>query len=307
MGHSARAIGVFDSGVGGLTVLRALCDELPHEQFIYLGDTARLPYGTKSAESVVRYALQAADALIGRGVKALIIACNTASAVALPGLRARHAQLPVIGVVEPGADAAVAATNNGCIAVLGTEATVRGGAYQRAIAQRRPDARVQASACQVFVALAEEGWTSGTVATATAQRYLAPLLAANAECVNEARGAALRAATADTLVLGCTHFPVLRRVIREVIGEQVTIVDSAVTTARAARALLSRHAMLAGRERWPERLRGQTDGSSHGTDDATAPGAVRFLATDGVARFASIGGRFLGRDIAEREIELIDL
>jgi len=297
VGDATRAIGVFDSGVGGLTVLRALCDELPHERFIYLGDTARLPYGTKSAESVVRYALQAADALIARDVKALIIACNTASAVALPGLRARHAQLPVIGVVEPGADAAVAATRNGCIAVLGTEATVRGGAYQRAIAQRRPNARVQAIACQLFVALAEEGWTCGTVATATAQRYLAPLRAVTAECADEARAAALRAATADTLVLGCTHFPVLRRVIREVIGEQVTIVDSAVTTARAARALLSRYALLAGRERSPTRLWGQ----------ATAAGAVRFLATDAVARFAAIGGRFLGRDIEAGEVELIDL
>jgi glutamate racemase len=279
---SARAIGVFDSGVGGLTVLRALCDELPHEQFVYLGDTARLPYGTKSAESVVRYALQAAAALIERRVKALIVACNTASAAALPALRQRHADLPVLGVVEPGADAAVAATRNGCIAVIGTEATVRGGAYQRAIAARRPDASVRAQACQVFVALAEEGWTSGAVARATAQRYLAPLFVPDT----------VLASAADTLVLGCTHFPVLRGVIREVVGDGVTIVDSAVTTARAARALFLGSGLL------------RVDGAN------VAPGQtprLSFLATDGAIRFACIGGRFLGREIGANQVELIDL
>jgi glutamate racemase len=274
---SSRAIAVFDSGVGGLTVLAALCAELPHEQFVYLGDTARLPYGTKSAESVVRYALQAAAALIERDVKALIVACNTASAAALPALSERYPQLPVIGVVEPGADAAVAATRSGCIAVIGTEATVRGGAYQRAIAQRRPDARVHALACQLFVALAEEGWTDGAVARATAQRYLAPLFGPDAPLTP----------AADTLVLGCTHFPVLQAVIREAVGERVSIVDSAITTARAA------HALLAGRAL----LRAQPpDG---------AP--LSFLATEGVGRFASIGARFLGRTIDAEEVELIDL
>jgi len=278
----AQAIGVFDSGVGGLTVLRALRDELPHEQFIYLGDTARLPYGTKSPESVVRYALQAAAALIERRVKALIIACNTASAVALPALRARHAELAVIGVVEPGADAAVAATRSGCIAVIGTEATVRGGAYQRAIAQRRPDARVRALACQLFVALAEEGWTSGAVAEATAQRYLAPLLLPDAALPGPV----------DTLVLGCTHFPVLRAVIRAAVGERVTIVDSAVTTARAAHALLSQRGLL----RAPALMA-----------DAAARPAFSFLATDSSARFAAIGARFLGADIGTQQVELVDL
>ena len=185
MADSARPIGVFDSGVGGLTVLAALRAELPHEQFVYLGDTARLPYGTKSAATVVRYALQAADALVARDVKALVVACNTASAAALPSMRERFGALPVIGVVEPGADAAVAATRSGGIAVIGTEATVRGGAYQRAIAQRRPDATVTVLACQLFVALAEEGWTQGEVARAIAQRYLAPLL-------RRRRGRALR-------------------------------------------------------------------------------------------------------------------
>jgi glutamate racemase len=273
---TSRPIGVFDSGVGGLTVLRALCDELPCEQFVYLGDTARLPYGTKSADTVVRYALQAADTLVGRGIKALIVACNTASAVALPSMRDRYADLPVIGVVEPGA---VAATRNGRIAVIGTEATIRGGAYQRAIARRRPDATVSALACQLFVALAEEGWTGGEIARATAQRYLAPLFGL------EQPGCAR---AADTLVLGCTHFPALRPAIRDVIGDQVTIVDSAAATARAAHLLLERGGLLRAQQaaRTPE---------------------LSFLATDSVARFASIGSRFLGRDIDARQVELVDL
>lgn len=168
METTARPIGVFDSGVGGLTVLAALRAELPAEQFIYLGDTARLPYGTKSAQTVARYALQVTAVLIARNVKALVVACNTASAMALPAIRSRFSQVPVIGVVEPGAEAAVRASRNGRIAVIGTEATVRDGAYQRAITQRRPDARVTAAACQLLVALAEEGWSDGVVARAAA-------------------------------------------------------------------------------------------------------------------------------------------
>ena len=279
VGDPSRPVGVFDSGVGGLTVLRALCDELPSEQFVYLGDTARLPYGTKSADTVVRYALQAADTLVGRGVKALIVACNTVSAVALPAMRDRYANLALIGVVEPGAEAAVAATRNGCIAVIGTEATVRGGAYQRAIARRRPDATVSALACQLFVALAEEGWTGGAIVRAIAQRYLAPLFGT---------GQPGGAAAADTLVLGCTHFPALRAAIREVIGYQVMIVDSAATTARAAHRLLQQGGLLRAQQVAP------------------AP-ELSFLATDSVARFASIGSRFLARDIEAQQVELVDL
>jgi glutamate racemase len=273
-------IGVFDSGVGGLTVLRALQAELAQEHFVYLGDTARLPYGTKSPETVVRYGLQAAHALLERGVKALIIACNTASAVALPAMAQRYRDVPLIGVVHPGADAAVAATRSGHIAVIATEATVRGGAYQRAILARRPDARITAVPCQLFVALAEEGWTEGSIARAVAERYLAELFG------EEARA---QAHHADTLVLGCTHFPMLRSTIRAVVGEQVAIVDSAATTAASAHALL--------------RQRGLVDGEA---PDASTP-ALRLLATDGAERFAAVGSRFLGRSIGAGEVELIDL
>ncbi len=285
-----RPIGVFDSGVGGLTVLRALIAQLPAEDFVYLGDTARLPYGTKSPETVVRYALQAADALISRGVKALIVACNTASAVALPALRARHAKLPVIGVVEPGAAAAVQASLSGRIGVIGTAATVRDGAYTRAIAALRPDAQVRALACQLFVALAEEGWTDGEVARTVARQYLEPLFEGPRETGgNAGRGAAL---PSDTLVLGCTHFPLLLPVIREVVGASVCVVDSAATTAQSAQQQLAARGLLR---------------AESAAAPAPASGTLRFLATDGIAQFAEVGGRFLGRGIPTARVELVDL
>ena len=271
---SERPIGVFDSGVGGLTVLRALRAELPTESFIYLGDTARLPYGTKSEHTVARYALQAADALVERAIKCLVVACNTASAAALPALQQRYAGLPVIGVIEPGARAACAASISGRIAVLATESTVRGGAYTQAITRLRRDARVTAIACAIFVALAEEGWTDGPVVAAAASRYLAPLRAAGA-------------AGPDTLVLGCTHFPVLAPAIAAAVGPGLRIVDSAATTAAAV------HQELA-----PRGLLREVGG---------APATVQFLATDGIARFAAVGGRFLGAPIGADEVELIDL
>lgn len=279
-------IGVFDSGVGGLTVLNALQSVLPHENFIYLGDTARLPYGTKSPETVVRYAVQAADELVARGVKALVVACNTAAAAALAALRERFEDLPVIGVIEPGARAACAASVTGRIAVLATEGTVRGGAYQQAIARLRPDAEVSALACQLFVALAEEGWTEGAVVDAAAARYLQATFAGNSS------GATL---TPDTVVLGCTHFPLLRHAIASAVGPRVQLVDSAATTAAATREL------LAGADLLIAESSGENAGSQRG------PGVVRFLATDSAARFASVGGRFLGRAIGADEIELIDL
>lgn len=253
-------------------MLRALVAELPHERFLYLGDMARLPYGTKSPQTIVRYALQAADELVRRGIKLLVVACNTASAVALAAIHERHAGLPVLGVIEPGAEAACVATQSQRIAVIATEGTVRDGAYRQAILRRLPQAEVESLACPLFVALAEEGWVAGEVATAAARRYLAPLL----------RGSG---SAPDTLVLGCTHFPMLRDTIAGVVGTGITIVDSAATTARVTAMEL-------------QRLRLQ---------HPQGPGEFRFLATDGVERFARVGSAFLGREILREEIELLDL
>jgi glutamate racemase len=268
----ARPVGVFDSGVGGLTVLRALRVALPGESFVYLGDTARLPYGTKSAHTVTRYALQAADALVARGIKCLVVACNTASAAALEAMRQRYGELPVIGVIEPGAAAAVQATRTGRIAVLATDGTIRGGAYARAIARLAPLAQVTGVACGLFVAVAEEGWEQGAVAEAAAERYLAPLRDGSTP--------------PDTLVLGCTHFPALRPVIARTMGSTVRIVDSAATTAEAVRQELLARALLA---------------------PPGKPASLHCLATDGPERFASIGSRFLGAPLAAAAIELVDL
>jgi glutamate racemase len=275
----AAPIGVFDSGVGGLTVLAALRVRLPTEHFVYLGDTARLPYGTKSGETVVRYALQASEALVERGIKALVVACNTATAAALPALRERFPELAVIGVVEPGAEAACAATRSGRIAVIATEGTVRGGAYQQAILRGRPDADVAALPCQLFVALAEEGWSSGPVVDAAIRAYLEPLFALPP-------GATAGSPRPDVLVLGCTHFPMLRAALADFVGEGVTLVDSAVTTAAAVEATLAARGLLRG---------------------AGPRGAVQLLATDGIERFARVGGRFLGEPIAPSDVTLIDL
>lgn len=264
-------IGVFDSGVGGLTVLRALRERLPNESFLYLGDTARLPYGTKSRDSVLRYSVQASDFLVGRGVKYLVIACNTASSVAVEELRKRFAPMPVIGVIEPGAMAGCEATKSGAIAVIATEGTVRGGAYQRCIAKIKPQAKVIARACSLFVALAEEGWIEGPIVEATAHRYLDELFASEPSI--------------DSLVLGCTHFPVLIEALRKVVGPNVTIVDSAATTAQHLAAQL-RVADL------------ESNGSGR---------RVSLLATDGAERFARVGSQFLGETFAAGDVEIVDL
>jgi glutamate racemase len=289
-------IGVFDSGVGGLTVLKALAAELPHEHFVYLGDTARLPYGTKSAETVARYALQAAEALSEYGVKCLVIACNTASSVGLSAIRARIHGVPIIGVIEPGAEAACAASKSGHIAVIATEGTVRGGAYQEAILRLRGRARVIAQPTQLFVALAEEGLHQGPIADSIARYYLDPLfhkLRDASPRETPARGAAAHdiQSSPDTLVLGCTHFPMLAGAIRAAVGPDVQIVDSAATTAKYVRETLERESLT--------RLQSPT------SRDPKA--ATRFLATDSVERFARIGSRFLECPIGPQEVELVDL
>jgi len=262
--------------MGGLTVLRELCAQLPAEDFIYLGDTARLPYGAKSPETVARYAVRAAEALTDQGVKGIVVACNTASAAGLPAVRERVEDRFVVGVLEPGAAAACAASKTGHIVVIATEGTVRGGAYERAIARLRPAARVDAIACPLFVALAEEGLCAGDVAEGVARHYLE-------------RPFGVDGATADVLLLGCTHFPVLAAAIRAVVGPRVTLVDSAVATAQATRAALIDQGLerVAGRDR--------------------AKGRVRLLATDGAERFARVGSLFFGATLDVSQVELVDL
>ncbi|MDJ0813002.1 MAG: glutamate racemase [Woeseiaceae bacterium] len=268
---ATRPIGVFDSGVGGLTVLKALQAAMPHEHLVYLGDTARLPYGTKSPASIERYACQAAALLRQHDIKMLVVACNTASAVALDALREAMHPLPVIGVVDPGAAAAVAARPGGRHLVLATEATVCLGAYREAILGLDPGATVDELACELLVALAEEGWNEGPVAQDIVRRYLAELAEASRH--------------PDSVILGCTHFPLLRPTFAAVFDDSVAIVDSAGTTAAAARELL------------------------RSLDLATEDGAGRLtlLATDGATRFARVGGQFLGHDLSWKDIEIVDL
>jgi glutamate racemase len=256
-----KPIGIFDSGVGGLTVFREVSRLLPNEPLIYLGDCARVPYGTKSAETVRRYSREAADFLIGRGIGALVVACNTATAAALPDLE-KSLDLPVVGVVEPGAQAAVAATR-GKIGVIATEGTVRSGAYTRAIKRLRPDAEVIEAACPLFVPLAEEGWANTRVAREVAEVYLTPLVDAGI----------------DTLVLGCTHYPILRNTIQQVVGQAITIVDSAETTARRVAELIG-----------------------HVGRPGEAPGEHLFLVTDATERFRKIAGEFLDHDVDNLEL-----
>lgn len=266
-------IGVFDSGVGGLTVLHAIHELLPYERLLYLGDTARVPYGTKSPESIVRYAVQAADYLRSQGIKMLVVACNTASAVALDELRKRLAPLPVVGVVEPGARTAVETGRGGQYLVLATEATVRLGAYRRAISAVDSAASIVEQPCELMVALAEEGWVEGAIPEAIIRRYVGEPLAT------------MNASQPRSIILGCTHFPLLRAAIRRVVGDDVAIVDSASTTARSVAELLDELA-----------LRRQGDRPK-----------LKLLATDGPRRFARIGRMFLAEDVAESDIELVDI
>ncbi len=265
-----RPVGVFDSGVGGLTVVRALRRALPGEDIVYIGDTARLPYGTKSPRTIERYAVGCQRFLLDRQVKLVLIACNTASATALPALR-EASPVPVIGAVEPGADSALAATRNGKIGVIGTLGTIRSGAYERALAARNPDVSVTTLACPLLVPLAEEGWTDDEIADAVARRYLAQLLE--------------RDPSIDTLVLGCTHYPlladVLGRAASELAGHPVTIVDSARAMAETA-----------------QRALGDVD------NQRTASGRLHCYATD-TSRLEELAPRFLGEPIDG--FELVDL
>ena len=267
-----QPIGVFDSGVGGLTVVRALRATLPGEDIVYLGDTARVPYGNKSPRTVERYSLACQQFLLDRGVKLVLIACNTASANALPALTAAS-PVPVIGAVEPGASTALAATRNGHVGVIGTLGTIRSGAYATTIGARNPDAVLSALACPLLVPLAEEGWTDDDVAMLVARRYLTQLFAMDPQI--------------DTLVLGCTHFPLLETPIQQVVGRGVRIISSAEETAKEVAETLERRGHLAAEG---------------------APGRLAFYATGDTEDFNRFGSRVWGRDIGDvYRVELEEL
>ena len=257
------AIGIFDSGVGGLTVFREIARALPHHPLIYLGDSARVPYGTKSPAIVQRYSLEAANHLVQRGIGMLVVACNTATSAALPALK-KALDIPVIGVIEPGARAAAERTK-GRVGVIATEGTVSSRAYTRAIHAIKPSVEVIESAAPLFVPLAEEGWGNTHVAREVAEIYLEPLLDAGI----------------DTLVLGCTHYPILRGTIEHVVGDQIAIVDSAETTAECVRESINENAAEGG-------------GAPH-----------IFLVTDAAERFRRIASEFLEQEI--EKLELVSL
>lgn len=228
MSGSQRPIGVFDSGIGGLTVLKALSRRMPRENLLYFGDTAHVPYGSKSPQAVTRYSVEVARYLAKKDIKMLVVACNTASAVALPEVR-RRVKVPVLGVIEPGAGAAVAASRHGNIGIIATEGTIASGAYKRAIQSRLPGARVFGQACPLFVPLVEEGWWAHKATTEVARHYLAPV----------------KRAGVDTLILGCTHYPLLKGTIRQIMGRNVRLIDSAEQTAIEAEKILRDSGKLA--------------------------------------------------------------
>jgi len=253
-------IGVFDSGVGGLTVVRALMERLPFENIIYFGDTARVPYGVKSVETISRYASQITGFLVERQVKLLIVACNTMSAVAFQVIE-DLSPVPVLGVVDAGARRAVAETYSKCVGVIGTPATIDSNAYARAISKYDPEIRIFSQPCALFVPLVEEGWLDHQVTRLTAQEYLKPVVAQNI----------------DTLVLGCTHYPLLKPLLREILGDKIRLVDSAQAITEETGNLLSEKNLRNEQQKPPE---------------------YRYYVTDVPIRFQGIGERFLGRTLA---------
>jgi glutamate racemase len=265
MDKARLSIGVFDSGMGGLTVLRALRKALPYENFIYLGDTARLPYGTKSAHTVRNYAAQMTKLLMAQEIKALVIACNTATTAALDYLKTLYPDIPVIGVVEPGAMAAASVTCNAHVLVLATETTIASRAYHQAIEKYLPQAQVDGQACSLLVALAEEGMVGHEISRLTLQHYLE---------VHHAQ---------DTILLGCTHFPVFKDLLTEMLPH-AHIVDSASATAT-----------LLKQELIEKQIQAQNSGQ------------VQYLVTDAITRFCHIGEIFLAEKIEPHQVQLIDV
>jgi glutamate racemase len=252
------SIGVFDSGIGGLTVLQRIMELVPKENTIYLGDTARSPYGTKSVETVLRYSFENAEFLIEKGVKMVVVACNTSTAIALENLQ-ENISVPVIGVIEPGVKAALEETKNKKIGVIGTEATIQSGAYTRALKALEPRVEVYSRACPLFVPLVEEGWLDNAPVKITVETYLS----------------SLKQSGIDTLILGCTHYPLLKKAIQGFMGRDVKLVDSAEETAKAVQKILIKQ--LLAREK--------------------GKGAPSFFVTDAPDRFIKVGQRFLGEKV----------
>ncbi|HYY94775.1 MAG TPA: glutamate racemase [Pyrinomonadaceae bacterium] len=277
-------IGIFDSGVGGLTVYRALHERLPAERYVYLGDTARVPYGTKSLSTVEHYAIENARFLERRGIKLLVVACNTASALALPAIR-RSVGVPVVGMIGPGARAAVREVGaSGRVGVIATESTVKSGAYREAIKKLAPAAEVFERACPLFVALAEEGWAETEVARMVAEEYLREL----------------RESRPGALVLGCTHYPILRRVIQEAVGSRVPLIDSGEAAAEAVEDLIESEGL---RRTATQELRDLREAGARARflcDDLD-----HFYVTDAAERFAHVAERFLGS--APRRLEAVEV
>jgi glutamate racemase len=258
MANNENAIGVFDSGIGGLTVLQKIIETLPKENTVYLGDTARAPYGTKSVETVLRYSFENSRFLVEKGVKAVVVACNTSTAVALNRLR-EDLSIPVIGVIEPGVRRAIQSTRKKKIGVIGTEATIQSAAYTRALKESDPAIEVYSRACPLFVPLVEEGWTDNEVVEMTVKAYLA----------------SLKQSGIDTLILGCTHYPLLKKAIWKFMGSGVRLVDSAEETAKEVESALKKSVLT--------RKRGK--------------GIHSFFVTDAPDRFIKVGRRFLGEKV----------
>jgi glutamate racemase len=280
-------IGIFDSGVGGLTVYRALHERLPAERYVYLGDTARVPYGTKSLSTVERYAIENARFLESRGMKLLVVACNTASALALPAIR-KSVSVPVVGMIEPGARAAVREAvreaAGGRVGIIATESTVKSGAYSRAVAALAPELKVTERACPLFVSLAEEGWAESDVARSVAEEYLREL----------------REKDVSAVVLGCTHYPILRRVIQEAVGASVKLIDSGKAAAEVVESVIEKEDL---RRTATQELRDLREAGARARflcDDLD-----HFYVTDAAERFAHVAERFLGA--APRRLEAVEV
>lgn len=263
---NTRPVGIFDSGIGGLTVVKEVMKIIPNEDIIYFGDTARVPYGNKSPETVTKFAFQDTRFLISEGVKAIAIACNTASSVALEALQEKY-NIPIIGVISPGAHAAVNVTKTGRIGLIGTEGTIGSRAYERAIKKMLPEAEIFGYPCPLFVPIVEEGWANSKVAYMVAEEYLAPL----------------KKAEIDTLIMGCTHYPLLKKVVGDIMGDKVTLINPAEETAMSLKSILEENNLENGRE------------ISH----------YKYYVSDNADKFSKVGGNFLNSEMSN--IEKIDI